>query len=121
MTLKSKICGVSDSRTLNFLINHIYSPELIGFIVNYPKSKRFVKKDKLEKLLKIDKKKSFYVAVLIDPNDDTLENIKDLPFDYYQLYNCSVCKVNKIKEKYKKKIIVALTIENEKDVKKYVF
>ena len=119
MTLKSKICGVSDSRTLNFLINHIYSPELIGFIVNYPKSKRFVKKDKLQKLLRIDKKKSFYVAVLIDPNNDTLEDIKELPFDYYQLYNCSVYKVNKIKEKYKKKIIVALTIENEKDVKKY--
>ena len=119
MTLKSKICGISDSETLNYLTNHNYSPELIGFIVNYPKSKRFVKKDKLEKLLKIDKKKSFYVAVLIDPNDDTLENIKELPFDYYQLYNCSVCKVNKIKEKYKKKIIVALTIENEKDVKKY--
>ena len=119
MTLKSKICGVSDSRTLNFLINHIYSPELIGFIVNYPKSKRFVKKDKLQELLRIDKKKSFYVAVLIDPNNDTLEDIKELPFDYYQLYNCSVYKVNKIKEKYKKKIIVALTIENEKDVKKY--
>ena len=119
MTLKSKICGVSDSGTLNYLINHIYSPELIGFIVNYPKSKRFVKKDKLKELLKIDKKKSFYVAVLVDPNDDTLEDIKDLPFDYYQLYNCSVFKVNKIKEKYKKKIIVALTIENEKDVKKH--
>ena len=119
MKLKSKICGISDSETLNYLINHTYSPELIGFIVNYPKSKRFVKKDKLEKLLKIDKKKSFYVAVLVDPNDDTLEEIKNLPFDYYQLYNCSVYKVNKIKEKYKKKIIVALTIENENDVKKY--
>ena len=119
MTLKSKICGISDSRTLNFLINHIYSPELIGFIVNYPKSKRFVKKDKLQELLRIDKKKSFYVAVLIDPNNDTLEDIKELPFDYYQLYNCSVYQVNNIKEKYKKKIIVALTIENQNDVKKY--
>ena len=119
MTLKSKICGVSDSETLNYLINHIYSPELIGFIVNYPKSKRFVKKNKLKELLKIDKKRSFYVAVLVNPNDDTLEDIKDLPFDYYQLYDCSVYKISKIKEKYKKKIIVALTIENEKDVKKY--
>ena len=43
MTLKSKICGISDSETLNYLTNHNYSPELIGFIVNYPKSKRFVK------------------------------------------------------------------------------
>ena len=119
MTLKSKICGVSDSKTLNYLINHIYSPELIGFIVNYPKSKRFVKKDILKELLRIDKKRSFYVAVLVNPNDDTLEDIKDLPFDYYQLYDCSVYKISKIKEKYKKKIIVALTIENEKDVKKY--
>ena len=119
MTLKSKICGVSDSRTLNFLINHIYSPELIGFIVNYPKSKRFVKKNKLKELLRIDKKRSFYVAVLVNPNDDTLEDIKDLPFDYYQLYDCSVYKICKIKEKYKKKIIVALTVENKKDVQKY--
>ena len=119
MTLKSKICGISDSETLNYLINHIYSPELIGFIVNYPKSKRFVEKDKLKKLLRIDKKRSFYVAVLVNPNDDTLEDIKDLPFDYYQLYDCSLYKIIKIKEKYKKKIIVALTIENEKDVKKY--
>ena len=119
MTLKSKICGVSDSETLNYLINHIYSPELIGFIVNYSKSKRFVKKDKLKELLRIDKKRSFYVAVLVNPNDDTLEDIKDLPFDYYQLYDCSVYKISKIKEKYKKKIIVALTIENQNDVKKY--
>ena len=119
MILKSKICGVSDSKTLNYIVNHTYAPQFVGFIVNYPKSKRFVKKDKLQELLRIDKKKSFYVAVLIDPNNDTLEDIKELPFDYYQLYNCSVYKVNKIKEKYKKKIIVALTIENEKDVKKY--
>ena len=119
MTLKSKICGVSDSKTLNYLTNHINPPELIGFIVNYSKSKRFVKIDKLKKILKIDKKKSFYVAVLVDPNDDTLEEIKDLPFDYYQLYNCSAYQVNNIKEKYKKKIIVALTIENQNDVKKY--
>ena len=119
MTLKSKICGVSDPKTLNYLINHIYSPELIGFIVNYPKSKRFVKKNKLKELLRIDKKRSFYVAVLVNPNDDTLEDIKDLPFDYYQLYDCSVYKICKIKEKYKKKIIVALTVENEKDVQKY--
>tara|TARA_Y100000768_G_scaffold303093_1_gene237027 strand:+ start:698 stop:1327 length:630 start_codon:yes stop_codon:yes gene_type:complete len=119
MTLKSKICGVSDSETLKYIINHTNSPELIGFIVNYPKSKRFIKKDKLEELLRIDKKKSFYVAVLVDPNDDALENIKDLPFDYYQLYNCSVYQVIKIKEKYQKKIIVALTIENQQDVKKY--
>ena len=65
MILKSKICGVSDTKTLEFLVNHNYSPEFIGFIVNYPKSKRYVDKEKLKKLLKIEKKKYLYVAVLV--------------------------------------------------------
>ena len=54
--MKSKICGVSDSNTLKFLTGHPASPQFIGFIVNYPKSKRYIKIDKLKELLKIDKK-----------------------------------------------------------------
>ena len=49
--MKSKICGISDSETLEFLTNHHISPEFIGFIVNYPKSKRYVEANKLKKLL----------------------------------------------------------------------
>ena len=33
--MKSKICGISDTKTLKFLTNHPYPPEFIGFIVNY--------------------------------------------------------------------------------------
>ena len=58
MTLKSKICGVSDPKILNHIINHKYPPQFIGFIVNYPKSKRYVEPNKLKDLLKIDKKNS---------------------------------------------------------------
>ena len=54
--MKSKICGISDSKNLEFLTNHTFPPEFIGFIVNYPKSKRFIEVDKLKNLLKIDKK-----------------------------------------------------------------
>ena len=47
MTLKCKICGVSNSKTLNFIVNHKFPPQFIGFIVNYPKSKRYVETEKL--------------------------------------------------------------------------
>ena len=119
MILKSKICGVSDSKTLRYIINHKNPPQFIGFIVNYPKSKRHVNIKKLKELTKIDKGNSFYVAVLVNPEKGILEEIKNLPFDYYQLYNCSVDKIQFIKNTYNKKIITALTIENSEDVKNY--
>ena len=118
--MKVKICGISDSKTLQFLITHSRPPEYIGFIVNYPKSKRFVKLDKLKDLLKIDKKNSKYVAVLVNPNEDILEKIKYLPFDYYQIYDCSSSYIKFIKEKYKKKIIVAITVKNQNDVLQFI-
>ena len=119
MTLKSKICGVSDSKTLDYIVNHKYPPQFIGFIVNYPKSRRYVDIKILKELTKINKKNSLYVAVLVNPEKDILEEIKDLPFDYYQLYDCSVDKMRSIKNTYNKKIIAALTIENSEDVKNY--
>ena len=85
--MKSKICGISDTKTLKFLTSHPLSPHFIGFIVNYPKSKRYVDRDTLENLLKIDKRKSLYVAVLVKPDKKILEEIKDLSFDYYQIYD----------------------------------
>ena len=119
MILKSKICGVSDSKTLNYIINHNHPPQFIGFVVNYPKSKRYVNLEKLQTLLKVEKKKSQFVAVLVNPNYETLEEIKNLPFDYYQLYDCSPTKVKSIKEKYKKKIITAITIKDKNDIERY--
>ena len=119
MTLKSKICGVSTPEVLDYTINHPYSPALIGFIVNFPKSKRYVEPNKIETLLNVDKKKSEFVAVLVKPNEEILEKIKDLPFDYYQIYDCTVDELKSIKEKYSKKIISAITVEMKDDIKKY--
>ena len=82
-----KICGISDPNTLNFIINHPHPPRFVGFICNYPKSSRYVEYENLKKLLKINPKKSYYVAVLVKPNREILEKIQKLPFDYYQLYD----------------------------------
>ena len=119
MTLECKICGVSDSKILNFIVNHKYSPQFIGFIVNYPKSKRYIEFDKLKELINIDKRNSQFVAVLVKPNEDILEKIKDLNFDYYQIYDTSPEKIKSIKSKYNKKIISAITVETKTDIDKY--
>ena len=115
-----KICGISDSKTLEFLTSHPTPPKMIGFICNWPKSKRFVEYDKLKELLKVDKRKSEYVAVLVKPSENILEKIKDLPFDYYQLYDCTPAEVKSIKEKYNKKIIVAITVKDQNDTVRYL-
>ena len=119
MTLKSKLCGFSDLKTLNYAINHPYAPSLIGFIVNFPKSRRYVENDKLKNLLEIDKKKTQFVGVLVKPTFEELEKIKNLPFDYYQIYDCNFNEIEAIKTNYNKKIISAITIEKKEDVNKY--
>ena len=119
MTLECKICGVSDDVILNFIINHKFPPKFIGFIVNYPKSKRFVEIDKLKNLINIDKKKSKFVAVLVKPSDEILKKIQYLKFDYYQIYDCTPEEINHIKKRYNKKIISAITVESKSDLKNY--
>ena len=114
-----KICGISDPNTLNFLINHPHPPSFVGFICNYPKSSRYVEYENLKKLLKINPKKSYYVAVLVKPNKEILEKIQKLPFDYYQLYDCSPEEIKEIKQKYQKKIITAFTVKSESDLTSY--
>ena len=117
--MKSKICGISDIKTLKFLTNHTSPPDFIGFIINYPKSKRYVKLNKLKKLLEINKKNSSYVAVLVKPDQFILDKIKELPFDYYQIYDCEPDEIKEIKNRYNKKIIASFAIKNSEDVKKY--
>ena len=114
-----KICGIKDPKTLNFIINHSHPPKFIGFICNYSKSSRYVELKDLEKLLNVEKNKSKFVAVLVKPNNEILEKIKNLPFDYYQLYDCTPDEIKIIKQKYQKKIITAFTVKDETDVIKY--
>ena len=119
MTLECKICGISDAETLNYIINHKFPPQYIGFIANYTKSKRFIEIDKLKELTNVDKKKTKFVAVLVKPSNNILEKIKYLRFDYYQIYDCSPDEIKYIKEKYKKRIISAITIANDQDLNNY--
>ena len=114
-----KICGVSDLETLRYIINHQYPPKFIGFITNYKKSRRYVEYEKLKKLVNIKKNEVSFVSVLVEPDDKILEEIKELNFDFYQLYDVSPNRTKIIKEKYNIKVITAITINSQKDVDKY--
>ena len=114
-----KICGVSDPKTLNYILNHSYPPKFIGFIVNYEKSKRYVEFQKLKELINVNKKQINFTSVLVSPTNEILEKIKDLNFDYYQLYDVTPERTIEIKKKYKIKIISAITVSNFQDVEKY--
>ena len=114
-----KICGVSDLKTLKYIIEHAYPPQFIGFITNFRKSKRYVELEKLKKLVNINKNRISFVSVLVNPDEEILEKIKNFKFDYYQLYDVNPKATKLIKEKYKIKIISALTINNKDDVNEY--
>ena len=118
--MKAKICGIKDENTLRFLIDHSYPPEFIGFICNFPKSKRFVEIEKLKYLTNINKKNSKFVAVLVNPSEKILEEIKNFNFDFYQLYDVPADKTKVIKNTYKKKIITALTIKEKNEIPEYL-
>ena len=114
-----KICGVSDSETLDFILKHQFPPKFIGFITNYKKSKRYVEFENLKKLVCKKKKDINFVSVLVDPDDEILEKIKELNFDFYQLYDVGPERTKIIKKKYNIKVITALTINKKKDVDLY--
>ena len=114
-----KICGISDLETLNYILNHEFPPKFIGFITNYKKSRRYVEYEKLKKLVSVKKENISFVAVLVNPDNKILEQIKELNFDFYQLYDVSPEKTKIIKEKYNIKVITALTINSQKDVDIY--
>ena len=46
-----KICGISDPKTLNFILNHPFTPKFVGFITNYEDSKRYVAYENLKNLV----------------------------------------------------------------------
>ena len=112
-----KICGIKDPDTLNFIINHPHPPKFIGFICNYPKSSRYVEPNSLNKLLNVKKNKSEFVAVLVKPNNEILEEIKNLPFDYYQMYDCAPVTIKNIK--LNKELMLAGNIKFNDNLKNY--
>ena len=113
----AKICGLTEKNQVKTCLE--YGASMCGFILFYPKSHRNLSLQKVSELISIKNSKS-NVAVMVEPSKSDLEKIKDLNFQYYQIYgNQDPAEINEIKKKNNVKIIKALTIETGKDVLKY--
>ena len=116
--MQSKICGLTSSKQVKTCIS--YGADFCGFILNYKKSHRFIDFKKAIELTAIDKKNSSYVGVLVNPSDEELETFSKINLDYFQIYgDFSAEKIQKIKSKYQKKVIIAIQVKEKKDIEKY--
>ena len=105
--MKLKVCGLSRSIEVETCVNN--QVNYCGFILNYPKSHRFISQDRAKNLTEINKVNSKYVGVLVKPTEKELENFSKLNLDYFQLYgNYNVKDLLRIKKKFDKKIITIM-------------
>ncbi len=116
--MEVKVCGLSTVEHVKTCVN--LGANYCGFILNYPKSHRFIQLEKAKELTSIEKKDSKYVGVLVNPKNEELEKFSKLNIDYFQIYgNYNEKLISNIKLKFNKKIIVAIQVKNKIDIFNY--
>ena len=117
--MKLKVCGLSNPIEVDTCVSH--HVDYCGFILNYPKSHRYISLEKAKKLTNINKGNTKYVGVLVNPTEEELIIFSKLNLDYFQLYgNYDSNKLKKMKEKFKKKIITTIKVKNKDEDRKSV-
>ena len=116
--MKLKVCGLSNPIEVETCIS--LDVEYCGFILNYPKSHRFISLNKARNLLNINKGTTKFVGVLVSPSDEELNKFSELKLDYFQLYgNFTLDELIRIKKKFKKKIISSVQVKKKEDIDNY--
>ena len=114
--MKVKICGLNPIRDVQLCID--LKVNFLGFVF-YEKSPRNLNLNDIQKLKSYNKKKSFFVAVTVNPNNDFIENVILNNFDYIQLHGSET--EERIEEIRSKgiKIIKTIKVKNESDINDY--
>ena len=116
--MKVKICGLTKAEHVEECIKH--GSDYCGFILNYPKSHRYIQFEKAKELISIEREKTKYVGVLVNPKKGELEKFSKLNLDYFQIYgNYNEKSIYNIKSKFGKKIIIAIQVKERKDIFNY--
>ena len=116
MPIDIKICGINSKNIIQTIIQN-GGCQYLGFIF-YPPSPRNLSIAESEKLTSIVPSHIKKVAVLVKPENDFVEKIKD-QFDYLQLYNTSPSKAKELKLITNKKIIQAIKVKKKEDINLY--
>jgi len=116
--MQAKVCGLTTAEQVKTCV--YYNANFCGFILNYSKSHRFINFQMAKELTEVKKKNTSYVGVLVEPKKEDFNTFSNLKLDYFQIYgNLSESEVKDIKAEYKKKIIMAIQVKEEKDLLKY--
>ena len=116
--MQAKVCGLTTKEQVKTCVD--YGANFCGFILNYNKSHRFIDYKKIKELTEVERKNTSYVGVLVEPTKKELKKFSNLNLDYFQIYgDLSEDQINEIKSEYKKKIIMAIQVKEEKDLLKY--
>ena len=116
MSIELKICGINSENIIQTIIKY-GGCQYLGFIF-YPPSPRNLSIEQSKKLTSIIPNDIKKVAVLIKPESNFVEKIKD-QFDYLQLYETSPAKSKELKLISSKKIIQAIKVNKKEDIDLY--
>ena len=116
MSIELKICGINSEKIIQTIIKS-RGCQYLGFIF-YPPSPRNLSIEQSKKLTSIIPNDIKKVAVLIKPESNFVEKIKD-QFDYLQVYETSPSKSKALKLISDKKIIQAIKVKKKEDISLY--
>ena len=114
--MKVKICGLNPTRDVQLCID--LKVDFLGFVF-YNKSPRNIDLENVKQLKKYDKKKTSFVAVTVNPDNQFIENVVSKNFDFIQLHGTETeRRVAEIKSKGLK-VIKTIKVKDEADIDNY--
>jgi len=116
MPIELKICGINSEKIIKIILEN-GGCKYLGFVF-YPPSPRNLSIEESKKLTSIVPPHIKKVAVLVKPQNNFIEKIKD-QFDYFQIYDTSPAKIKALKLLFDKKIIIAIKVKKQEDIESY--
>jgi len=115
MSLTVKICGLSTPETLEVALDA--GADMVGFVF-FPSSPRHLSLETARGLGRQVKRRALKVALTVDADDATLDNIMDaLSPDILQLHGKeSIARLRNIKQKFNRPVMKAMPVETKADL-----